>query len=154
MTSLKIIYTNTVMDSCLLRDVFNHLSGSSLLHLELRVLPFDGDAGPNPVSRPLYLPSVLNAKEFLAIKYDLLWRPLRHPLERMESIISLTFIGHPSVEMEEVIFKLSTWMEARANQEGKRTEKVEKKDFGRPGCLEWFYKIEIADKDTKSAGQP
>lgn len=50
-TSLKIAYTNTLVDSFLLRDVFVWLLGSGLRNLELAVLP-DNEL-LDPASRPI-----------------------------------------------------------------------------------------------------
>jgi hypothetical protein len=103
---------NTVVESRLVRDVFNCLSNSNLRNLEIEVSSYDGENRPDHADRPIYLRS-LNAKESSARRYDILWRPLRHSLKSIESITSLTVVGFPSVEMEEAIFKLSIRMEER-----------------------------------------
>ena len=74
-TSLKITFANTAIESCLLEVIFNHLSHSRLRNLELLVVTSAGDANTDGLSRPLYLPSSSKTKEFAAIQYDLQWRP-------------------------------------------------------------------------------
>jgi hypothetical protein len=143
--SLKVTYENDVVQSHLLRDIFNYLSNSKLRNLELEVLSYDSEVWPDPHirPRPLYLPSSAGTKEFAAIKYDLLWRPLRHSLNRLDSIKSLTVVGFPEGDTEEAIFNLSIGMQARAHQEGKGIKKTETTCLGSRGVAEWLYKIEI-----------
>ncbi|KAE9380192.1 hypothetical protein N431DRAFT_552391 [Stipitochalara longipes BDJ] len=123
-TSLKITFTNTAVDSNVLQHIFNDLSHSQLRKLELEVLPSSGDARADSLSRPFYLLTSSNTKEFAAIEYDLLWRPLKSSLSRMDSIMSLVVVGFPNVEIEEAIFVLSMRMEERARLEGNGSRKV------------------------------
>jgi hypothetical protein len=100
-TSLKLTYKNTLVNSFLLRDVFAWLSKSNLRHLELRVLPDNGL--PDPASLPIYMISAPGAVEFEIGRYDHLLRPLRTSLQYIQSLQSLTVIGHPNRDGEEAI---------------------------------------------------
>jgi hypothetical protein len=127
------------MDSFRLQDIFD--LALNLRHLEIH---YDGHTTFDVTPPPLYLPSSSNSGESRAIKYDLLWRPQRMFISRMDSITSLTILGHPSVDMEEAVFKLSLRMKERANQEAQRIEETEKGILWGPNSeRKWLYKLEI-----------
>jgi hypothetical protein len=62
----------------------------------------------------------------------------------MDSILSLTVIGNPNVEIEEAVFKCRMKMVEQAKREGKCLEETERRVLGRRGAHhQWFYKAEI-----------
>lgn len=139
-TSLKVTYEDIFSQACLFRDIFRYIGpNSNLRNLVLHVSSWDTE----PDSPPLYFPSL--QKSLWAARYDLSLRPARHPLTKLKSIMFLSVIGHPTVEMEEAIFKLSLEMEERARLEGKQLDKVVGKVVGlSPGKTEeWFYVTKI-----------
>jgi len=150
-TSLRVTYANATLHTWLFRDIFGYLGpNSKLRHLELQVSSLD----PEPLP-PIYSTPLKGQHLQRAARYDLSFRPARHPLTKLRSITSLTVIGYPTGEMEEALFKLSIEMEERGMKDGKRVEKVdtniEEQSLGKSP---WFYNIQIKDTETAKAGRP
>jgi hypothetical protein len=132
-TSLKVTYANSTNNCVVLRDVFKHLWNSNLRFLRLDVI---SPPSVNP-PLPLYARTSLDAKEISAVKYDILLRPLRCPLNWLETIALLEVFGSPDPEVEEVVFRLSISMEARADREGKRIHKIKTESGTQGWHLVW-----------------
>jgi len=143
MGSLKVSYTDNYFEPFLFRNIFRSFGpDSNLRYLSLQVAPRKRSLlEDHPL--PMYLPSSQIA--FPAEFYDLSLRPGKHPLVELNSIRSLTVVGHPEIgEMEEAILHLSLKMEKKAREEGKYAKKVEELHVG---FREWFYSIEIIDEE-------
>jgi hypothetical protein len=132
-TSLKVTYANSTNNCVVLRDIFKHLWNLNLRFLRLDVI---SPPSVNP-PLPLYARTSLDAKEISAVKYDILLRPLRCPFNWLETIALLEVFGSPDPEVEEVVFRLSISMEARADREGKRIHKIKTESGTQGWHLVW-----------------